>query len=64
MNATQIVGHSYDAGIYCLDCSVYDAELVCEPEDDEGNPVHPIYAGSEDTDDECIECGRNLLTGE
>lgn len=64
MNATKIVGHSYDAGIYCLDCSVYDAELVCEPEDDAGNPVHPIFASTEDADSLCDDCGVNLLTGE
>lgn len=64
MNATKIVGHSYNASIYCLDCSEYDENLSDEPEDSEGNPVHPIFAGSEDADDECEECGCNLLTGE
>lgn len=64
MNATKIVGHSYDAAIYCLDCSAYDEELEDEPEDDEGNPVHPIFAGSEDADSTCDDCGCNLLTGE
>lgn len=64
MNAAKIIGHSYDAGIYCLACSEYDENLSDEPEDSEGNPVHPIFAGSEDADDECHECGCNLLTGE
>lgn len=64
MKAFEIVGHSYDAGVYCLDCSVYDEQLTCDPEDDEGNPVHPIFAGDEDADSTCDECCVNLLTGE
>lgn len=64
MKSHQIVGHSYNASIFCLYCSNYDDELEDEPEDDEGNPVHPIFAGDEDADVYCEECWRNLLTGE
>lgn len=64
MKSYEIVGHSYDAGIHCLDCSVYDEQLTGDPEDDEDNPVHPIFAGDEDADSACDDCGCNLLTGE
>jgi hypothetical protein len=64
MKSYQIVGHSYNASIYCLDCSAYDEDLADEPEDDEGNPVHPIFAGDEDADVYGEACWCNLLTGE
>lgn len=64
MKAFEIVGHSFDSGIFCLECSVYDEELYDKPEDSEGNPVHIIFAGDEDADVMCDDCGCNLLTGE
>ena len=64
MKAFEIVGHSYNESIFCVDCSMFNADLDSEPEDDNGNPVHPIFAGDEDADVMCDDCGCNLLTGE
>ena len=64
MKAFEIVGHSYNESIFCVDCSMFNADLDGEPEDDNGNPIHVILAGDEDADVMCDDCGCVLLTGE
>ena len=65
MKDYEVVGHSYNESIFCMDCSAYDAEdLEHDPEDENGNPIHPILAGDEDADSTCDDCGCVLLTGE
>lgn len=44
--------------------NVYLSELIDLPEDSEGNPLHPIFAGELDENDEgeiaCEDCGAML----
>ena len=56
IKAYEVVGYSYNADIYCTDCT----ELT-EGNDGEGNPVHAIFAGSEDSNSVCGHCHCYLI---
>jgi hypothetical protein len=71
MHATDVVGYAYEADVHCVECSEkrFACEADSEPsdyEDNDGNPVHPIFAGGEDAYDEdgsvlrCGDCGEFL----
>jgi len=69
MHSFDILGWAYDADIHCDDCarerfgSALDDDQN-PPEDSEGNPVHPVFAGDEGSEDEhCGDCGEALMEG-
>lgn len=68
MNAYDIVGYTYDAGIYCDACAADRfgrcscAHHDVHGEDDEGNDVQPIFAMDEDIEQmTCNDCHAPLL---
>jgi hypothetical protein len=76
MNATDVIGYSADADIYCPACAalIYDRVIdgvlrtvADEREaftalDFEGNAVHPIFGSDElEPDDACARCHERLI---
>lgn len=69
MNATDIIGWTYDADIHCNDCALarFGAAVTLYPwdgraKDSEGNEPHPIFASDEcgETGEYCGDCGREV----
>ena len=63
MNSTDIIGYSFEADHHCVACTEarFGAPVPEDAEDDEGNPVHPIFA-SEEFEEEpvCGDCFEPL----
>ena len=65
MNASTVVGYSFDSDNYCVDCArhLYRQDQLDDPDtcDHWGNPLHPVFASSEYAEDAvCCECGEEL----
>jgi hypothetical protein len=63
MKSYTVIGYTADADIWCVKCAheVYGLNDGLG-EDWEGNPIHPIFAGDENADEEhCGHCGDKLL---
>lgn len=64
MNATDIIGYSYEADHHCVECAQvrFGSPVPDDAEDEEGNPVHPIFAGDEfEEPPVCGDCGEALF---
>jgi hypothetical protein len=60
MNSYDVVGYSFNADCYCVDCTIeaFGGEPDEDTEDSDGNPVHPIFAGDEHEETVCCgDCG-------
>lgn len=61
MNSTDVVGYAYEADLHCTQCAEdrFGAAKLMDnenpPEDGEGNPVSPVFAG-EDAYEQCDHC--------
>lgn len=59
MKAWVVIGYIYDADMHCCECTPDDMKY--DSVDSEGNPVHPIFAGSELEEGSCCsDCGITL----
>lgn len=55
----EVIGYAADADIWCIKCLPYDDPDT--DKDSEGNEIHPIFVGDEDSHLEyCNACGENL----
>jgi hypothetical protein len=56
-----VIGYAADADIWCEAC-LLAAGYKTDGQDQEGNDVHPLFAGDENADEEhCGSCGGKLL---
>jgi hypothetical protein len=65
MKAYDIVGYAYEADVHCVDCAVArfgSQQHWRDAVDNEGNPIHPIFAGDENASEEvCGDCFEPLI---
>ena len=64
MYSYTVVGYTYEADVHCIECTCKRFGIDPESQiDNEGNPVHPIFAGDEfDIDTNCGDCFREIDT--
>jgi len=68
MRAYDVLGYAYDADLHCPNCGYarFGARLDDDtnpPQDNEGNNVHPLFAGDEydPAGEYCGDCGAEIV---
>lgn len=72
MTATDIVGYGMEGDVYCVDClkTEHPETLTCKCNKDEngiceencnGSGPNPIFADSDEADDNCSYCWMKLI---
>lgn len=66
MKSYETVGYAYEGAAHCVTCAQFRFGIALEDElepplDDEGNEVHPIFAGDESAESECSDCADLLV---
>lgn len=71
-HSTDVVGFAYEADLHCVDCAIgrFGPDIMgqdpAEPEDDEGNPISPVFDGEDAYSEDgapycCGDCGSALV---
>jgi len=61
----EVIGYAYEADLHCVACTIkrfgVRMEFLDKVEDDEGNPIHPVFLGDEREGPEyCGDCREEL----